>query len=136
MAHRTTRMANLSKTSKLETLIARDAKLVFTLTSYILALATYANGSTLQSSFLGLIISVPYFAINSIFLGRAFFKNEDPFFRLMLGVLSLVLLLGFASWLAVIIYNLSIANVFLVLFAVATICSLLNRKVSFKNADY
>jgi hypothetical protein len=127
-------MANSPRISNIETLITQDGKLVFTLSSYVLALAIYVNGTLLQSSLIGLVISVPYLVINGIFLGRVFFKNEEIFFRLMLGLLSLIVLLGFVSWLAVIIYNLSIANVFLVLLVVSTACSSLNRKVNFSNA--
>jgi len=111
----------------------RNPKLVFTLTSYVLILIIYVNMNALQSSVLGLATSFFYFLINGIFLGHAFFEKEIVFFRLMFGALLLVMLLGFVGWLAVIIYNLDVTRFTLVLFIVATLSSLLNRRVKTKN---
>ena len=119
--------------NKLEKLIIHDQKLLFTLTSYILILAIYINLNAFQSWALGIVASIMYFLINGIFLGNAFFKKEDAFFRLILGVLLLIMLLGFIGWLAVIIYNLDVIRFTLVLFIVATLSSLLNRRVKNKN---
>jgi len=118
--------------SKVEALVAQDQKFISTLTSYSLVLIIYANLNILQSSVLGVAASILYFLINGIFLGRAFFEKEDTFFRLMLGLLLFIMLLGFVGWFAVIIYNLNATMSSLVLFVVATICSLINRKVNHK----
>lgn len=123
---------DLFQLDKLEKLIAHDYKLLFTLTSYVLILAIYMNLTTFQFSVLGIVASFLYFLINGIFLGHAFFEKEEAFFRLMLGFLLLAMLLGFVGWLAVIIYNLDVARFTSVLFVVATICSLINRKVKHK----
>ena len=120
---------------KLETLIAQDSKLLFTLTSYVLISMIYANVSILQSSILGIVASSSYVLINATFLGRAFFGREAAFFRFMLGLLSLVMLIGFIAWLALIIHSLNLTWFTLVLFLVATLSSLLNRKMKDKNAD-
>jgi uncharacterized membrane protein YfcA len=125
---------DLFQLDKLEKLIVHDYKLLFTLTSYVLILIIYMNSSAFQFSVLGIAASLLYFLINGIFLGHAFFEKEDAFFRLMLGLLLLIMLLGFVGWLAVIIYNLDVTRFTLVLFVVATTCSLLNRKVKHKNA--
>jgi len=117
---------------KLEKLIIHDKKLLFTLTSYVLILAIYMNLNAFQSWALGIVASIMYFLINGIFLGNAFFKKEDTFFRLMFGLLLLIMLLGFVSWLAVIIYNLDILRFTLVLFIVTTLSSLINRMVKNK----
>jgi len=118
---------------KLEKGITRDEKLLSTLASYVLILAIYVNLNAFKSPVLGLVASVLYFLINGIFLGHAFFEKEDAFFRLMFGVLLLVMLLGFVGWLAVIIYNLDVLRFTLVLFVVATLSTLLNRRVKDKN---
>jgi len=113
---------------KLEALIAQDSRLLFTLTSYVLIFVIYANVSILQSSILGMVASSLYMLINATFLGHAFFGKEAAFFRFMLGLLSLVMLIGFAAWLALIIHNLNVTWFTLVLLVVATLSSLLNRK--------
>jgi len=121
--------------SKLETLIAQDSKLLFTLTSYVLIFMIYANVSILQSSILGIVASSLYVLINATFLGHAFFGKEAAFFRFMLGLLSLVMLIGFVAWLALIIQNLNVTWFTLVLFVVATLSSLLNRRMKDRNAN-
>jgi len=127
------RLSDSIQLGKKETLVVRNPKLVFTLTSYVLILIIYVNMNALQSSVLGLATSFFYFLINGIFLGHAFFEKEIVFFRLMFGALLLVMLLGFVGWLAVIIYNLDVTRFTLVLFIVATLSSLLNRRVKTKN---
>jgi len=126
-------VSGLSQFSKLETLIAQDPKLIFTLTSYVLILIIYINLNVFQSSFLGLGVSIFYFLINAIFLERAFFQKETAFFRLMFGILLFIMLLGFISWVFIIVYNLDVIRLTLVLFIGATVASLLNRKVKTSN---
>ena len=127
-------MAGISfQLNKLEKLIIHDQKLLFTLTSYVLILAIYINLNTFQSWALGIVASIMYFLINGTFLGNTFFKKEDTFFRLMFGILLLIMLLGFLGWLAVISYNLDVIRFTLVLFIAATLSSLLNRRVKNKN---
>lgn len=118
---------------KIELRITRDEKMLFTLVSYVVVLAIFLNLSEFQSPILSLPASAIYFLINGIFLGHAFFKKEDTFFRLMFGTLLLIMLLGFIGWLAVIIYNLDVIRFTLVLSIVATLSSLLNRRVKNKN---
>ena len=129
------KMQNPHRFHKLEKTIAYDKKLLFTLCSFDLTLGIYSNLSFFQSPVVGIMTSFLYFLINGIFLGHAFFEKEDAFFRLMLGILLLVMLLGFVGWLAVIIYNLDVFRFTLVLFVVATLSSLLNRKVKNKVAS-
>jgi len=117
---------------KIEQRITRDEKLLFTRISYVVILIIFINLSSFQSSILGLLPSAIYFLINGIFLGHAFFKKETAFFRLILGLLLLVMLLGFVGWLAVVIYNLDVIMFTLVLFVAATLSSLLNKKVKNK----
>jgi len=125
---------NSLQLDKLETLITRDQKLLFTLTSYGLILAIYINLNSLHSSVLGIVASVLYFLINGVFLGHVFFEKEVTLFRLIFGILLLIMLLGFVGLLAVIIYNLDVIRFTLVLFIAATLSSLLNRRVKNRNA--
>lgn len=57
------------------------------------------------------------------------------FFRFMFGLLLLVLLIGFAGWLILIIYNLDATRVTFVLLAVTTTSSLLNRGMKHRNVS-
>jgi hypothetical protein len=118
---------------KIEQWITRDEKLLFTMVSYIVILIIFINLSIFQSPILSLPASVIYFLINGIFLGQAFFKKETTFFRLLFGILLLIMLLGLAGWLAVIIYNLDIIRSTSVLFIVATLSSLINKRGKIKN---
>jgi len=83
---------------------------------------------------LGIVASVLYFLINGVFLGHVFFEKEVTLFRLIFGILLLIMLLGFVGLLAVIIYNLDVIRFTLVLFIAATLSSLLNRRVKNRNA--
>ena len=119
---------------KMEKFITHDPKLIFTLISYVLILATYVNLNAFKSPAVGVIAFILYFLINATFLAHAFFEKEDVFFRLMFGVLLLIMLLGFMGWIIMIIYNLDVIKFTLVLFVVATLSSSLNRRMKYKNA--
>jgi len=120
--------------NRLEKLIVLDQRFLFTLTSYFLILAIYINLNALKSPAIGAVVFVLYFLINGIFLGHAFFDKEEAFFRLMFGVLSLIMLLGFVGWVVMMIYNLDATESALVLFITATLSSLLNGRMKHKNA--
>lgn len=118
---------------KIEQRINHDEKLLFTMISYVAILLIFINLNEFESPILGLPASAIYFLINGIFLGHAFFEKETTFFRLILGLLLLIMLLGFVSWFAVVIYNLDLIRLTLVLLIVATFSSLINKKVKNKN---
>lgn len=120
--------------SKLENSVVRNKIFLSSLASYAAILAIFMNLNSFQSPLIGFLASVIYFLINGVFLGNAFFEKEATFFRLMFGILLLIMLLGFVSWVTVVCYNLDIIRFTLVLFVVATVCSLLNSKVKHKNA--
>ena len=128
------RMENRFSCKKLEKLIVRDKKFLFTIISYIAILTIFLNLSIIHYAAIGTIATIVYFLINGIFLGQTFFKKETAFFRPMFGLLLLIMLLGFVGWLAVIIYNLDVTRSTLVLFITSTVSSLLNRRVKNKNA--
>ena len=118
---------------KLEDLIARDPKLLFTLASYIAIVAIYLN-LNVKLLAIGIVFFALYFSINGTFLARAFFEREDVFFRLMFGVLLLIILLSFVGWLIMLIYNLDVPLFILTLFIVSTFSSLSNKRKKHKNA--
>lgn len=113
---------------KIEQRIVKDERLIFTIISYVVTVTIVINQSKFQTPTLGIPASAIYFLVNGVFLGHVFFEKESTFFRLIFGVLLLIMLLGFVGWLAVIIYNLDVTRFTLVLFVVTTICSLLNRR--------
>jgi len=128
------RVSSSLQLHKLEKFIAHNPKLIFTLISYVLISAIYVNLHTFESPTVGIIAFIMYFLINAIFLAHVFFEKEEAFFRLMFGVLLLIMLLGSVGWLTMIIYNLDVIKVTFVLFAVATLSSSLNRRMKHKNA--
>jgi len=119
---------------KLEGFIVQDSKLLFTLTSYLLVFVTYLNWTATHLFPLGVLTFIPYFLINGTFLSHAFFEREEAFFRFVLGVLLLIMLLGFLGWLIMLIYNLDTPLFTLTLLITTTISSILNRRMKHKNA--
>jgi hypothetical protein len=113
----------------LENQIVQDKNFLFTIISYFVILAVFVNLNTLKFPLIGSAALITYFAINSVFLGNAFFRNENAFLRLMLGVLLLIILLGMLGWLTILIYNLDIVLFSLVLAIAATLSSLMNRRM-------
>jgi hypothetical protein len=120
--------------NKLESLVARDSTFLFTMISYVTVLAIYANSILFKSPALGSVATILFFLIDSVFLGSAIFEKENAFFKLVFGILLLVMLLGFLNWIALIAYNLDISKSTLALLATATISSVLNRRANRKNA--
>ena len=114
--------------------VVHDKNFLYTIASYSVILAVFMNLNSFQSPLIGLIASLIYFLINAVFLGNAFFEKENAFFRLMFGILLLSMLLGFVGWLTLIIYNLDVTRCTLVLWVVATLSSLLNKRMKHKNA--
>jgi len=118
----------------IERLIVQDKNFLYTIISYSVILAIFMNLNSFKSPWIGLIASVIYFVINTVFLGNAFFEKENGFFKLTFGMLLLIMLLGFVGWLTLIIYNLDATRVTLVLLIVATSSSLFNRRMKHRNA--
>jgi hypothetical protein len=118
----------------IEKLVVQDRNFLYTGISYSATLAIFLNLNAIQSPLIGFAASVIYFLINAVFLENAFFEKEDTFFRLMLGILLLIVFLGLVGWLTLIIYNLDATRVTLVLLVVATFSSLLNRRMRHRNA--
>ena len=106
---------------KLEKWIVRDHKFISTTFSFLSVLAIYVNLSFSFSPIVGTVASLIYFMINGVFLGYAFFKKENSFFKLLLGILLLVVLLGLVAWIVMIVYNLDTLRSTVALFIVTVL---------------
>jgi len=126
-------MKNKSQLVRIEELIVRDEKLLFTIVSYIMILMIFINLNFYFSSAIGTISSIIYFLINGILLGHTFFEEEDLFLRFMLGNLLLLTCLALIAWVVMTLYNLDITRSTLVLCIVTTLASLLNKRKKRKN---
>jgi len=113
--------------------VAQDKKFQYTIISYVAILVIFLNLNGFQSPLIGLSASVIYLVINAVFLGNAFFQKENTFLRLIFGVLSLIMILGFVGWLIMIIYNLDFIMFTLVLLITTTVSSLANRRMKHRN---
>lgn len=120
---------------KLEKLVYLDKRNLSTIASYAIAIAIYMNLVVFMSPVVGSLAFILYFLINAVFLGHAFFGGEDVFFRMMFGVLLLIMLLGFVGWIIMIIYNLDALRFTLVLLITTTVSSLSNRRMKNKNVS-
>jgi hypothetical protein len=119
---------------ELERTIVRDEKLRFTLLSFLLVLTILVNLTSLKSPIIGISASLVYITVNAVFLAHAFFGSQELLFRLILGSLAFLMLLGFVGWLILAIYNLDIMASVLVLLIAATVSSLMNKRMKHSNA--
>lgn len=126
-------MIGTAQLRRLERLIIDDSKLLSTISSYVLAVAIFANLSTVKSSIVGIAFCIAYLFINAVFLADAFFKKEAFLFRLIFGLLLVIMLLGFVGYIVMVIYNLDLIETTFVLFTVSTISSLVNKRMKPKN---
>lgn len=117
---------------KIQELIVRDEKLLFTIVSYITILMIFINLNFTLSPVIGIPASIVYFLINGMFLGHIFFEKQDFFFRFMLGNLLLIVFLALVAWAVMIIYNLDTMSSTLVLCIVTAFCSFLNKRIKRK----
>lgn len=118
---------------QLERKIASDEKLQYSLSSYFIVAVIFINQSFFQSPIIGLPAALVYVSINAVFLGRVFFSSQEPFFRLILGSLAFLMLLGFVSWVVLAIYSLNEVGSVLVLLIAATFSSIINRRMKHSN---
>jgi hypothetical protein len=115
--------------SKLENFLVADKLLLSTIICYLTIAAMFANMTTAKSQVIGAVAAAVYFLVNSVFLGRAFFADENSLLRLTLGALLLVMFIGLVGWIVVVVYVLNVVTVILVLAIVAVICSVLRKTV-------
>ena len=106
--------------------MARREKLLFTVLSFLPVLVIFANSSTLRSFFIGIPAFVIYLLVNGEIVGRAFFEEEKPFFRLTFGLFMFIILMAFTQILSVSV--LQIEGWYLLgMILAAIVSSLLNR---------
>jgi hypothetical protein len=79
---------------KLEEIIARDRRGVFTVLAIVSTIVMLINLITFSSPIIGTVLTTIYFLINSIFLGNVFFKEESANFRVLLGFLVLLMIMA------------------------------------------
>jgi uncharacterized integral membrane protein len=120
---------------KLEEMIARDRRCIFTVLAIVSTIAMLINSITLSSPMVGTVLTTIYLLINSIFLGNLFFKEESANFRVILGSLVLLMIMALEgssliilSSLFTIIFDVKAAVVILNL---ATVAIWLMRHVGF-----
>lgn len=123
-------MIEKASSERLEEIIVHDRRSFFTLVSFLMVLTIYVNLNSVNLSVIGAIASIFYLFINGAFLGHALFEEEEFLLKLLLGGLLLLSFLGFFSWAAVVLSNLSAVSVIIVLFVVTTLSSLVNKFVS------
>jgi len=116
---------------RLERTITRDKNLRYSLFSYLLAAMILLNLFFFQSPIIGISASLIYVFINAFFLGHVLFRSQEPFFRLILGSLVFLMLLGFVGWLVLTVYDLDVMALFVVLLIAATVSSLMNRRMKY-----
>lgn len=79
---------------QMERTISIDGKGVFTLISLASTIGIYVNSTRLSSLYVGVILSIIYFLINSIFTGNIFFRDERVNFRFIFGLFLLLMLIA------------------------------------------
>jgi len=79
---------------KIERTISTDRKGTFMLISLASTIGIYINSTRLSSLYLGVIFSIIYFLINSVFTGNIFFKDESVSFRFVFGLFVLLMLIA------------------------------------------
>ena len=117
----------MKKFERIQQLIARDERHLFTFISFMLVFAFFLNLSLVRSLGVGIVTSAFFFLINGTFLGHALFEEESQLLRLALGNLLLIVLLGLSSCFIMIIYNLDIPQSATALVIVSIISSSLNK---------
>jgi len=111
---------------KLEKAVSTDRKGFFTIIALLATIAIYINSTRLSSPLFGVILSIIYFAINSAFMGNIFFRDQNPNFRFVFGLLLSLMLVAIggaaimvASALIPIRFNTTTTTILLALMCVA-----------------
>lgn len=118
------------KPEALEKMIANDKWYFFSILALLSTIGIYINSIIISSFFVGTLFSSIYFAINSIFLGQLFFKDENTNFRVALGLLLLFTLLAFTSGLAMFIVALEIFQILFKMEMVVVVLSIMTITIS------
>ena len=116
---------------KMERTISIDGKGVFTLISLASIIGIYINSTRLSSPYLGVILSIIYFSINSVLTGNIFFRDENANFRAIFGLLLLLMLIAIGG--ATIIVASAITPIRFDVTATTALLALLTVGISFLN---
>jgi len=79
---------------KLEKTISMDRKGIFTTIALLATIGVYINSTKLSFPLFGIVLSIIYFIINSVLMGNVFFRDENPNFRFVFGLLLLLMLVA------------------------------------------
>lgn len=79
---------------KLDETISMDRKGIFTIIALLATIGIYTNSTRLSLPFFGVVLSITYFTINSVFTGNIFFRDENPNFRFVFGLLLSLMLVA------------------------------------------
>ena len=112
---------------QVEDLIVRDAKFLVTAVSVLLVLIIYVNQILVHSLVVGVTASLIFLSLNTIILGKTFFKSESAFVRIVFGSFVLLLIVGVIGWITLIIHNLDVHRTSVALLIVAMLCSVINK---------
>ena len=116
---------------QMERTISIDGKGVFTLISLASTIGIYVNSTRLSSLYVGVILSIIYFSINSIFTGNIFFRDESINFRFVFGLFLLLMLIATGG--AAIIISSALVPIRLDVTATTALLALLTVGISFLN---
>ena len=130
------KMTSRFEPARIEKVVVRDENLLFSILCLITILIISLNLLFINSFLLGVVASLLYFSINTLFLGHAFFNREKPLSRVLLGALLLFLLLGLISWITMISYNLDNLRSIVALILIAVLSSALNRRKAKQTEHY
>lgn len=120
-------MKPIFQLEEVEEFIAGDANFLFTIVSFAMVLVFFLNHVFIHSIIVGVISSLVFLFLNTVFLGYALFKNEVLFLRFMLGGLVLLFFLGVVGWVVMIAYNLDTLRSTIALCILAGVSSAINR---------
>lgn len=126
-------MKSNSSPTKLIQLITQERILVSTVILFSSVAAIALNLNVVRSPILGVSASTLFLLISSIMMGQALFRNENSGTKLMLGSLVVIITLGLVGWAVMILHNLDNTRTTVVLFATASLASILNKGMNCGN---
>jgi glucose uptake protein GlcU len=114
---------------KIERIIADDRRGHFTILALLSAIGMLINAITLFSPALEIPLALTYFLINSVFCGSIFFQEENTGFRIVLGLLTLLMLIALGC--AIVIIASSLFPTRLDMKTIIAVLSLITTALSF-----
>ena len=124
------------KKLKLEEVITRDRRGVFTILAIASAMGVLVNSILFRSPLIGVAFTGLYFLINSILVGNALFREENTHFRMLFGLLVMLMIIALGGASLIIISALlpirfdAKATVAILTFATATVWIIRRERVT------